>query len=247
MQIKKTARKRSTKKVDITSEFEQDYKKNFNCSDLKLKKQLPLTDNQCNFYYSTQNPKTNMVFLEGPAGSAKTHIAVYSALELLRDRHVDQIVYIRSVVESSSRSMGFLKGDESEKFAPYMGPLQDKLNEILDVSTAKTLVEQEYVKAIPVNFCRGLTFNSMAVIVDEAQNLNRGELTTILTRFGRNTKYFILGDANQSDIKDSGFTDIFDKFDTDFSRKNNIFCETFDTSDIVRSQILKHITQILGV
>jgi len=52
---------------------------------------------------------------------------------------------------------------------------------------------------------------------------------------------------NQSDIKDSGFKDIFTKFDTEFSRKNNIHCVNFDTSDIVRSQILKHITQVLGV
>jgi hypothetical protein len=176
-----------------------------------------------------------------------TYISVYSALELLKDRHVDQIIYIRSVVESSSRSIGALPGELEDKFGPYSMPLVDKLNEILDKSTIKSLMDEEYIKAIPVNFVRGLTFNRSVVIIDEAQNMNRSELTTILTRFGRDTKYIVCGDAKQSDIKDSGFTKVFELFDTEFSRKNNIHCMKFDTSDINRSQILKHITQILSV
>ena len=245
MTAKRAPRKR--KELDITKEISESYKKNFNCSNITLRKQFPLNDNHSNFYYLTQNPSTNMVFVDGVAGTMKTYLAVYSALELLRDRHVDQIVYIRTVVESSSRSIGALPGELEDKFSPYSMPLVDKLNEITDISTSKSLMEQGYIKAIPVNFVRGLTFNNSVVILDETQNMTRSEITTILTRFGRNSKYIVCGDANQSDIKDSGFKSVFEAFDTDFSRKNNIHCVKFDTFDIVRSPILKHITQVLKV
>lgn len=246
MTAKRAPRKRK-ESVEITKEFVEAYNKNFNCSSIQMKKMFPLTDNQTAFYYQSQQEKTNMMFVDGPAGSAKTYIAVYSALELLKDRHVDQIIYIRSVVESSSRSIGALPGELEDKFSPYSMPLVDKLNEILDKFTIKSLMEQEYVKAIPVNFVRGLTFNKSVVIIDEAQNMNRSELTTILTRFGRDTKYIVCGDGKQSDIKDSGFAKVFELFDTEFSRKNNIHCTKFDVHDINRSHILRHITQVLSV
>ena len=245
MTTKRAPRKR--KEVDITTDITDAYKKNFDCSNLIIKKQFPLTDNQTAFYYLTQNEKTNMVFLDGPAGSAKSYCAVYSALELLKERKVDKIIYIRTVIESASRSMGYLKGDENEKFAAYTMVLNEKCLEIIDKQTYGALMEQEYIKAIPVNFARGLTFNNSLVIFDEAQNATRSELTTILTRFGRHTKYIICGDSKQKDIRDSGFSEVFDLFNKEFSRKNHIHCIKFDTSDIVRSPILKHITQVLSV
>lgn len=245
MTAKRAPRKR--KELDITKDITESYKKNFDCSNIYLKRHFPLNENHSNFYHLIQNPNTNMVFVDGPAGSSKTYIATYAALELLKDRHIDQIVYIRTVVESSSRSIGALPGELDDKFSPYSMPLIDKLNEIIDVPTSKALIDNGYIKAIPVNFVRGLTFNNSAVIMDETQNMTRSEITTILTRFGRNSKYIVCGDAKQSDIKDSGFETIFKAFDTDHSAKNNIFCVKFDTSDIVRSQILKHITQVLKV
>lgn len=245
MTAKRAPRKR--KESDITEQFKTEYKKNFDCSNIIIKKQLPLTDNQTSFYYLSQNDKTNMIFLDGPAGSAKSYIAVYSALELLKDRKVDKIIYIRTVIESASRSMGYLKGDENEKFAAYTMVLNEKCLETMDKQSYTALIEQEYVKAIPVNFARGLTFNNSLVIFDEAQNATKSELATILTRFGRHTKYIICGDSKQKDIKDSGFTEVFDLFNTEFSRKNHIHCVKFDTNDIVRSPILKHITQVLSV
>ena len=245
MATKKAPRKR--KELDITKDIGESMKKNFDCSNLRMHKMLSLTDNQQAFYYKSQDPKTNMIFVDGPAGCAKTYVSVYSALELLKDRHVDQIIYIRTVVESSSRSIGALPGELDEKFSPYSMPLVDKLNEIIDGFSIKSLMEQGYIKAIPVNFVRGLTFHNSAVIIDEAQNMTKSELTTVLTRFGRNTKYFVCGDSKQTDIRDSGFIKIYELFDTDYSCKNNIFCSKFDTSDVVRSPILKHITAVLGV
>jgi len=134
-----------------------------------------------------------------------------------------------------------------EKFGPYSMPLIDKLNESLDKGTIKSLMEGEYIKAIPVNFVRGLTFSNSLVIIDESQNMTRSELTTILSRVGRNTKYLVLGDTKQTDIRDSGFAKVFELFDTEFSRKNHIDCLRFENHDINRSPILRHIAQVLGV
>ena len=176
-----------------------------------------------------------------------TYMSVYAALEHLKEGKCEQIIYIRSVVESSSRSLGALPGELDEKFGPYTLPLMDKLAEIVDETSTHALFNQKYIKAIPVNFVRGLTFHDSFVIIDEAQNLTRGELATILTRFGRNSKYIICGDAKQSDIKDSGFEKVFQLFNTEHSIKNNIHCFKFDVDDVVRSPLLKHITQVLGV
>lgn len=158
---------RKKKELDITKDIGDSIKKNFDCSNIKLKRQFQLTDNQTSFYYACQDPKTNMVIVDGVAGSSKTYLAVYSALELLKDRHVDKIIYIRTVVESSTRSIGALPGELEDKFSPYSIPLIDKLNEIVDVYTWKSLMDNEYIKAIPVNFVRGSTFHNSAVILDE--------------------------------------------------------------------------------
>ena len=157
-----------------------------------------------------------MSLVDGPAGTAKTYIAVYAALEMLRDQSVDleKIVYIRSIVESADKSLGSLPGEIDDKFSPYMMPLIEKVTELCGPGTCGMLKSKGLIDAIPVNFVRGLTFNNTCVIVDESQNLTKGELTTILTRFGRNSRYIVLGDGKQSDVKQSGFKNVFDRFNS---------------------------------
>jgi phosphate starvation-inducible PhoH-like protein len=243
----KRAIKRRKESDELEFDFFREYKQNFDCSNIKLNKLPHLTPNHLKFYHTSQRDATNVIFVNGVAGSAKTQIAVYSALELLKNRKVDQIIYVRTVVESSSKSMGFLPGSVHEKLECFTVPLLDKLLEATDFTTAKALLDQGYIKAIPINFIRGLTFHNSVIIFDEAQNANKSEITTVLTRIGKKTKYFILGDSKQQDIKDSGFENVYDLFDQEFSRKNDIHCFKFDHSDVVRSPILKHITQILNV
>jgi PhoH-like ATPase len=108
------------------------------------------------------------------------------------------------------------------------------------------LFESNYLKSIPVNFLRGATFTNNVVIVDEAQNLEHSELVTILTRFGKNCKLFIIGDSLQSDIQKSGFEKIMRAFDTDESNKNGIHAFHFTEEDITRSKLLKFIVKIIA-
>ena len=149
-----------------------------------------------------------------------------------------------SDIELQSSTTNNIKIDD--KFSPYAIPLEEKVTEITDAGTYSMLKQRGVVEAIPVNFVRGLTFNKALVIVDEAQNLSRKELTTILTRFGRYSKYVVIGDCNQADVNKSGYKEIFNMFNTHQSTENDIFSFKFGTAEISRSKILKYICSVLG-
>ena len=97
-----------------------------------------------------------------------------------------------------------------------------------------------------MNFLRGTTFKDVAVIVDEAQNLELNELITILTRFGNNSKLFLIGDSMQSDINGrSGFRKIYDAFNNTESEKSGILSFKFTNNEITRSELLKYIISVI--
>ena len=187
-----------------------------------------------------------MVFVDGPAGSAKTYCAARVGLHLLRSRAVEEMVYIRSIIESASKSMGSLPGEVEDKFSPWVTPLKEKLDELLPAGVSQNLLDHGIVRAIPVNYVRGLTFNDTVVIVDEAQNLTRSELITIMTRKGERSKMLIIGDTKQSDINGkSGFKGIYDLFNDPGSEEHGLYCFKFEHCDIVRSAIVSYIVSRL--
>jgi len=214
--------------------------------DFKLRKPFYMKPKHRDFYNTLHEATTQMSFVDGYAGTAKTYIAVYAALEMLKDETIEKIVYIRSVVESADKSLGSLPGEIDDKFSPYMMPLIEKVTEICGPGTCGMLKSKGLIEAIPVNFVRGLTFNNTCVIVDEAQNLTKGELTTILTRFGRNSQYIVCGDTRQSDVKQSGFSNVYDKFSGDDCEEKGIYTFSFGNAEIVRSKILRFICEKLG-
>ena len=214
--------------------------------DFDIKDSFKSNDKHKSFIGSTLNHDTKMVFVDGPAGTAKTYLATHAGLCLLKKHSVEEIVYIRSVVESASNKMGSLPGEVDDKFAPWSMPMVEKLDELVGVPVRKSLIERGFVHCVPVNFVRGLTFNDCVVIVDEAQNLTQGELITILTRFGRNSKFIIIGDTKQSDIGGrTGFAPIMKCFNNVESEEQNIYTFEFGPDEIVRSEILKFIVKQL--
>ena len=94
---------------------------------------------------------------------------------------------------------------------------------------------------LPVNYIRGANWNDVIVIIDEAQNFSYYELLTALTRIGENSKIIICGDIMQSDIKNSGFKEIFNIFNDQESIENGVVCKEFTTNDIKRSEIVRFI------
>ena len=199
-------------------------------------------DIQNKFLDIIQKDGSHAAMVDGPAGTAKTYLAVLAALKLVSKRKLDNIVYVRSVVESANKSIGSLPGEIEEKFAPWAMPLNDKLEELVSPAVIKNLISTNVIKCIPVNFLRGLTFRNSFVIIDEAQNLTLGELTTILTRFGHNSKYVIAGDSLQADIgKLSGFNKILSAFTSPECEEKGIYTFKFTEEEIVRSEILRFI------
>ena len=245
MTHKAPTRKRKNASLEEIVDIEDSIQKNW-LFNFKIKKPFYFNTTHKAFYDCLKREETNMVFVDGPAGSAKSYIAVLAGLELMKEQKTKGITYIRSVIESASRSIGALPGEVDDKFLPYAMPLIEKVKEIAGAGTCGSLQSNNIIHAVPVNFVRGLTFNDSIVIVDEAQNLTKSELITILTRFGKNTKYIVCGDLKQSDIgKASGYEDIFKRFDNQKCVDNEIHAFKFGQAEIVRSKILRFIVDIL--
>lgn len=188
--------------------------------------------------------KTKIVFLTGPAGSAKTFLAIYAALQILDGDFSKDIIYIRSLIESASKSLGYLPGMAEEKFSPYTIPLLEKCDEIIESHSTDELMTSSKISSMPINFLRGVSWKNKIVCVDECQNLTLKEKTTLLTRVGEKTKVFLMGDFSQSDINGrSGFQDIVTAFTGEDCEDKGIFVFNFGVEDIFRSEILKFIIQ----
>jgi len=217
----------------------------------KLKHELSifereLTEKQKEFVNIALNKDTKMVFVSGPAGTSKTYITIYSALKLLNQKKVSDLLYIRSAVESADSKIGFLPGEADEKMAPYIQPLLEKLAELLPKRDIETLQKENRLDSIPLGFLRGLNWNAKCIVADEAQNMTVKEITTLITRVGEFSKVFILGDPDQSDINGkSGFMKIMNAFDDVESKENGIYTFKFTEEDIVRSGLVKYIVKKL--
>lgn len=243
---KTTYKRKGQSRKDVATEDIPDliYSKKMDLQ-FEIKSKYKLTPVHQSFVELCYSNSTKIAFVDGPAGTAKTYCAAYLALNMLKGHKVDEIVYIRSIIESASKQMGALPGEVDDKFLPWTLPLQEKLNELLSPGDATHLLNCGAIKAVPVNYVRGLTFKDSAVIVDEAQNLTRSELVTILTRFGEDSKMIVIGDTQQQDIRNSGFGDIYNIFNDDESERNGIACFKFTDEDIMRSEMLKFIVSKL--
>jgi len=141
----------------------------------------------------------DIVFAIGPAGTGKTYLAVATALAALRAGHLKKIILARPAVEAGER-LGFLPGDLQEKVSPYLRPLYDALNDMLDFAQVHKLMERDIIEVVPLAFMRGRTLNRSFVILDEAQNSTVGQMRMFLTRLGAGSKGVITGDVTQTDL-----------------------------------------------
>jgi phosphate starvation-inducible protein PhoH len=144
--------------------------------------------------------ENQVVIITGRAGSGKSLVCAQAALDFLKKKQIECIYNTRAAVEVG-KSLGFLPGDINGKFDPYMEALIENLNKCCsDKKEVAKLIEENKVKALPVQFIRGKTIDDI-LIVEEAQNLTKGEMLAILTRLGKSGKIVINGDNEQTDIK----------------------------------------------
>ena len=215
---------------------------------IKLHK-FPWTEKQKDFFKIALHPATKIVIANGPAGTAKTLLSTYCALQLLNMKTIDSIMYLRSAVESSDRSLGFLPGTAEEKLRFFNLPFLDKLDELLLDCKPDKLEQENRVSMFPVNFARGMNWKDKCIILDEAQNSTVKEITTVLTRLGENSRCFILADPMQTDLKQEekqGATEkIVERFSNEESLNMGIYTFEFSEEDIVRSELVKFIVSKL--
>jgi phosphate starvation-inducible protein PhoH len=200
-----------------------------------------LTPNQQSFF-DAYNAGYYCMMLYGSAGTGKSFISIYKALEdvLSKDTPYDKLVIVRSAV--SSRDIGFLPGDADEKMEMYELPYVQICNDLFNRKDAyQRLKEQGKIEFISSSFLRGLTFNRAIVVADEIQNTTYGEQFTLMTRVGQDSKLMMLGDYRQNDLVKSKY-DIsgLGKFHNILRHMKEFTDIQFTTDDICRSSMVKN-------
>lgn len=143
--------------------------------------------------------ENDLVFCEGPAGCGKTYLAVAMALNALRQELVKKIVLVRPAVEAGEK-LGFLPGDLIAKVNPFLRPLLDALNDMLDYEQVKRYIDRDVIEIVPLAFMRGRTLNQTFIILDEGQNSTVTQMKMFLTRLGTGSRIVVTGDTTQNDL-----------------------------------------------
>ena len=150
-------------------------------------------------HYVDAIDKHTIVFGIGPAGTGKTYLAVAKAVQALLAKEVTRIVLTRPAVEAGER-LGFLPGTLHEKIDPYLRPLLDALQDMLDPDSLPRLMQAGTIEIAPLAYMRGRSLNGAFIILDEAQNTTPEQMKMFLTRLGFGSKIVVTGDITQIDL-----------------------------------------------
>ena len=181
----------------------------------------------------------DIVFAIGPAGTGKTYTSVALAVKALKERRVKKIILARPAVEAGE-NLGFLPGDLKEKIDPYLRPLYDALEEMIETEKLEHLMAKNTIEIAPLAYMRGRTLNNAFVILDEAQNATNTQMKMFLTRIGFHSQAIITGDITQTDLpkkQQSGLISIQEIL----QNVNGISFVYLDQSDVVRHKLVRDI------
>jgi len=199
----------------------------------------PLTDNQKTFFDYYKEGETFML-LHGVAGTGKSYIALYKALEEVLDRsnNYQRVIIVRSAVPA--REIGHLPGDEKEKTEVYKEPYNEICANLFARPDAfQRLEEQGVCTFLITSFLRGVTLDDSIIVVDECQNLCDSEINTIMTRVGNNSKIIFCGDFRQTDLSKKNDMSGLKKFINIAKMMPSFKLIEFSAQDIVRSELVK--------
>ena len=182
--------------------------------------------------------RNTIVFGIGPAGTGKTYLAMAKAVQALPRKEVERIILSRPAIEAGER-LGFLPGTLTDKIDPYLRPLYDALNEMMDPDLVPKLLAAGTVEVAPLAYMRGRTLNNAFIVLDEAQNTSPEQMKMFLTRLGFGSKMVITGDVTQVDLPAgaSGLqlvTRVLDDID-------DIHFARLTSADVVRHSLVGHI------
>ncbi len=157
----------------------------------------PRTDGQAHYVHAMHD--NDLVLCVGPAGTGKTYLAVGMAVSLLRQGIAKKIVLVRPAVEAGER-LGYLPGDIAAKVNPYLRPLFDALNDMMEPEQVRRYMENDIIEIAPLAYMRGRTLNQAVIILDEGQNTTIAQMKMFLTRMGNGSKIIVTGDVTQVDL-----------------------------------------------
>jgi len=183
----------------------------------------------------------DLTFCIGPAGTGKTYLAVAIAVSMLKTKQIRRIVLARPAVEAGEK-LGFLPGDIQAKVNPYLRPLFDALEDMMDFAQMKKFIELDIIEIIPLAFMRGRTLNEAAIICDEAQNTSALQMLMVLTRLGHGSKMIITGDITQIDLEPGQKSGMVEAIEL-LRRIRGIGCIELSQRDIVRHRLVQNIVQ----
>jgi phosphate starvation-inducible protein PhoH and related proteins len=149
--------------------------------------------------YLAEMDRNDIVFAIGPAGTGKTFLAVWKAVQAMKSGRVRRIVLVRPAVEAGEK-LGFLPGDIQAKVSPYLRPIYDSLNAFLEFGQLERLIHSDVVEICPLAYMRGRTLDEAFIILDEAQNTTGEQMKMFLTRMGTKSKIVVTGDITQIDL-----------------------------------------------
>jgi phosphate starvation-inducible PhoH-like protein len=191
----------------------------------------------------SQIQSKDITLVTGPAGTGKTYVAAGLAAEYLDTKQVSKIIITRPMV-ACGEDMGFLPGEKEEKYAPWVAPIMDVLEERLGKGYVEYLIKSKRIITSPLQFMRGSSLKDAFIICDEAQNITPDQMKMFLTRIGEGSKMVIDGDMRQSDLVDkrgvrqlSGLQDAVQRLE----HIPQIGFVEFDRADIVRHGITRKI------
>ena len=180
-----------------------------------------------------------VVVATGFAGTSKTYIPTVMAADKYKLNEIDKIYITRPAI-SSSKSVGFTKGDFSEKMTPWLGGVIPIFQERLGKPEFNIALEAEDITYIPMETIKGMSINNAWLLVEEASDLTKEEIIKIVTRMGRNSKLILSGDIRQSELKEtSGLAWLSDFVKRHNLNKNYGFIDFNDVNDIVRSNAVR--------
>ena len=203
-----------------------------------------ITDSQKIVFDTWKKGKNQFLF--GSAGTGKTFISLYLALNDVFDlkKPYDKVVLVRSLIPT--REIGFLPGDEEDKAALYQVPYQNMVQFMFEMPNEQSfnnlydrLKGQGTLFFLSTSFLRGLTFDNSIIIVDECQNLNFHELDTIITRVGQDSKIIFCGDFDQTDLLKQNEKNGLHDFLRILEEMEEFNVTEFTLGDIVRSGFVR--------
>src|SRR6195256_319332 len=199
----------------------------------------PKTVNQRRYLEAIE--RNDLVFGIGPAGTGKTYLAVAMGISALMAKKVSRIILTRPAVEAGER-LGFLPGTLQEKVDPYLRPLYDALNDMLEADKVEKYLERNTIEVAPIAFMRGRTLNDSFIILDEAQNSTSEQMKMVLTRQGFNSKMVVNGDITQIDRPTGRRSGLIDAVDV-LKGVEGISFVQFDDKDVVRHTLVQRIVK----